>query len=269
MIETLKLPSLWQTIQHALGLDQAIFTAVQQAPEGLWLAGMIVCLAGLSEAVGQSIVLLINRVRFKRFVLALLIATISHFVGYLLWTTTVWLVGGYLFERTQPWLAIASVVGLAYAPQLLAFFTLTPFIGNPFSILLSLWSLLAIVVALRAGLGLETWQAIVTSGLGWLLIQTWKRTVGRPVYALGRWLQRRAAGVPLEFTSHDVSRLRRRPYWLENLESWKSQRPLIDRHQLVARLSQSGLLLVEQILPETKGASSQGSLKIRLPKREP
>ena len=103
MIETLKLPSLWQTIQHALGLDQAIFTAVQQAPEGLWLAGMIVCLAGLSEAVGQSIVLLINRVRFKRFVLALLIATISHFVGYLLWTTTVWLVGGYLFERTQPW----------------------------------------------------------------------------------------------------------------------------------------------------------------------
>ena len=124
-------------------------------------------------------------------------------------------------------------------------------------------------MAYPSGLGLQTWQVVVTSGLGWLLMQTWKRTVGRNVYALGRWLQRRAAGVPLEFTSHDVSRLRRRPYWLENLESWKSQRPLIDRHQLVARLSQSGLLLVEQILPESKGPSSQGSLKIRLPKREP
>src|SRR5207302_271774 len=132
-----------------------------------------------------------------------------------------WLVGDYLFGRRAAFPAIASAVGLAYAPQLLAFFVLTPFIGNAFSWLLSLWSLLAMIIAVRVGLGLEPWQAIVTSGLGWLLIQVWKRTLGSPVYALGRWLHRRAAGVPLEFTPRDLPRLRHQPKWLASWAQWK------------------------------------------------
>jgi len=251
MIETADLPSFWQTVQQALRLDATIFVTIQQTPEGLWWAGFIVCLAGLSEALGQSIVLLLNRVRFKRFVLALLIATISHLVGYLLWTVTVWLVGGYVFGRTGPFIAIASAVGLAYAPQLLAFFTLAPFLGNPFSLLLSLWSLLAITVAVRVGLELETGQALLTSGLGWVLIQTWKRTLGRPIYALGRWLQGRAAGVPLTYTPRDVSRLRRRPKWVTNWETWKNRR-LVHQREFYTRLSQSSIFLAEKILPDAQ-----------------
>lgn len=226
------LPSLGQTIQQALGLNEAIFAAIQQAPDGLWLALLVVCLAGLSESLGQSVVLFINRVRFKRFILALVISTVSHIIGYLLWTTSVWLVGAYLFGRSETFTAMASAVGLAYAPQLLAFFILTPFLGNTFSWLLSLWSLLAIMVAVRVGLGLETWQAIVASGLGWSLIQVWKRTLGRPIYGLGRWLQRRAAGVPLAYTAEDLPHLRRRPLWLKNWETWKERSGLTDTQVL-------------------------------------
>jgi hypothetical protein len=76
--------------------------------------------------------------------------------------------------------------------------------------------MLAIVVAVRVGLGLEMWQAAVASGLGWLLIQIWRRTLGRPIYALGRWLQRRAAGVPLQFTLRDIQKLRHQSRFLEN-----------------------------------------------------
>ena len=212
------LPSIWQTIHQALGLHEAIFVTIQQAPEGVGVALLVVCLASLSESLGQSVVLFINRVRFKRFILALLISTASHIIGYGLWTVTVWLVGDAIFGRREPFMALASAVGLAYAPQLFAFFGLTPLIGNAFAWLLSLWSLLAILVAVRVGLGLETWQALVISGLGWSLIQVWKRTLGRPIYALGRWLHRRAAGVPLEFTAHDLPRLRRHPQWLKNRE---------------------------------------------------
>jgi hypothetical protein len=121
---------------------------------------------------------------------------------------------------------VAAVVGLAYAPQLLAFFELTPFLGNPFGLLLSLWSMVAIVVAVRVGLGLETWQAVVASGLGWLLIQVWRRTLGRPIYALGQWLERRAAGVPMRYTRRDVPRLRRHPKLLANWEHWTTRRQL-------------------------------------------
>ena len=77
----------------------------------------------------------------------MLIAVVSYAAGYLLWTTSVWLVGTYAFDRSVAWWSIAVVVGLAYAPQVLAFFELVPFFGNPFGILLSLWSMVLVVFA--------------------------------------------------------------------------------------------------------------------------
>lgn len=221
MMDITMLPMLWQTIRQAMQLNEAVYAEVQRAPEGMMIALIVVILAGLSESLGQSIILFVNRVSPPRFVFALLITAANHVVGYFLWTVTVWLAVYYLFDRATPWMAVASVVGLAYAPQLLAFFELTPFFGNSFSILLSLWSLMAIVVAVRFGLVLETWQAILVSGAGWLAIQLWRRTIGRPIYGLGRWLQRRAAGVPLNYTMADLSGMRRQPRWLESFESWR------------------------------------------------
>jgi hypothetical protein len=220
-METFELPSFVETIRQALQLDPALFAAIQRSPRGIWPALFIVCLACLSESVGQSIGLFINQVRPRRFVLALVISTLSRISGYLLWTASVWLVATYLFDRSVSLISTASAVGLAYAPQLFAFFVLTPFLGNLFSILLSLWSMLAIIVAVRVGLGLEMGPAVLTSGLGWLLIQVWQRTLGRPVYALGRWLEKRAAGVPLEFTVSDLMQLRHHPQWLKNLPDWR------------------------------------------------
>jgi hypothetical protein len=223
MIHLLEMPSIVQTIQQAMRLNPAVFVEIQRIQGGLGIALLIVSLAGLSEALGQSVILFLNRLRPRRFVLALVITAASHMVGYLVWTVTVWLVGVYVFGQEVSLLAIACVVGLAYAPQTLAFFELTPFLGNPFSIILSLWSMVAVIVAVRVGLNLELWQALLASGLGWMLIQLWRRTIGRPIYGLGRWLQRRAAGVPLEHTLADVTVLRRQPAWLKNLDAWRAR----------------------------------------------
>jgi hypothetical protein len=224
VIVTSELPSLGETIRQALALQESIFVAIQRAPYGLWVALTVVGLAGLSEALGQSLVLFINHVRPQRFMLAVLFSVVSYILGYLLWVGSVWLVGTYAFGRDVSWVPIAAAVGLAYAPQLLAFFELTPFLGSPIGILLSLWSLLAILVALRVGLGLETWQAIIAGGLGWLLLQGWRRTLGMPIAALGRWLEQHAAGVPLRYKVADLPRLRRRPAWLQNVEQWRQRR---------------------------------------------
>lgn len=220
------MPSFAETVRQALVLDEDIYAAIQQWNGGIWMALAVVGLAGLSQSLGQSLVLFVNHVRPRRFVLAMILSAVNYTVGYLLWSSSVWLVGSYTFGRDVSWMAVATVVGLAYAPQLLAFFELTPFLGNPFGLLLSLWSMVAIVVAVRIGLDLETWQAVAASGLGWLLIQVWRRTLGRPIYALGRWLERRAAGVPLQYTHRDVPKLRRRPKWIENWQNWTKSRRL-------------------------------------------
>ena len=216
-----ELPGFLETLRLALRLNPSIYTALPGSTQGLTYAAAIVVLAGISESLGQSVVLFLNRVRFPRFFLALSITTLSHMAGYLLWTLTIWSVGNLLTDTYQPWSVVAVVVGLAYAPQILAFFELTPYLGNLIWGILSLWSMLAIVGALRFGWGMETWQALLVSGLGWGLIQAVRRTAGRPILHLQRRLQRRAAGVPLEVGAGDVARLRRHPVrtWYTQIES--------------------------------------------------
>ena len=224
LMATSSLPTLWEAIRQALALNESAFLAVQGSRQGLWLALTVVALAGLSQALGQSLVLFINHVRPRRFILAVLFAAVSYGLGYLLWAVSVYSAGVYVFGAHASWTAVAAAVGLSYAPQLLAFFELVPFLGGPIGVGLSLWSLLAILVSLRSGLGLELWEAAATAGLGWVLLQLWRRTLGVPIYALGRWFERTAAGVPLRYRPSDVPRLRRRPTWLQNLDEWRQRR---------------------------------------------
>lgn len=214
------LPPFGEMVRRALTLDPSIFGLAAQTPAALPVALSVVALAGLSEGVGQSIVLFINRVRPRRFVLALVLSAFSHTVGYMFWTATVWVLGMYLFGRTAPYNTLARAVGLAYAPHLLGFFVLTPYLGALFSLVIAVWSLLATVVAAQMALDITVWQAVACSGLGWLLVQIWRRTLGRPVLALERWAQRRAAGTPLRWTLRDVSRVRLPPdIW--SPKSWR------------------------------------------------
>lgn len=220
----MELPSLGETIRQVLILRESIFLAAKSSPHGIWVALSVVGIAGLSQALGQSLVLFINHVRPRRFILAVAVSVISYMAGYLLWTASVWLVGVYAFDRDVGWVVVATVVGLGYAPQVLAFFELTPFFGSPFGAFLSLWTLVAILIAVQVGLGLETWQAVVTGGLGWLLIQVWRYTLGRPIYALGGWMERVAAGVPIRYRREQVGELRRSPPWAASLDSLRGRR---------------------------------------------
>lgn len=217
------LPSFLRTIGMALRLQPEVFSAVQSDPAGIWVALAVVAAAGFSEATGQSVMLFLNHIRPARFGLALAIATASHFLGYLVWTLTIWLAGGALFGQDQPLLAVASAVGLSYAPQIFSFFVLTPYLGNLFGVILSLWSMAAVIIAVRVGLRLELWQAVVLAITGWALLQTMRRTVGLPVMRLQRRLASRAAGVTLELGAKDLRRVRRRRTrnWYRQLESWR------------------------------------------------
>ncbi|MCB0113285.1 MAG: YIP1 family protein [Caldilineaceae bacterium] len=202
------MPSFFETVRQALGLDPDVFSQITVASNGLLIALAVVALAGLSEALAQSLVLFINRISPQRFGLAIMLSTGSHMIGYLFWTATIWLVGFYVFGREVSYEAIGRAVGLAYAPQLLGFFVLTPYLGSLFALVIGVWSLLATVVAVQSGLSLSVWQAVACSGLGWLLVQTWRRTLGRPLHRFEQWLHRRTTGVTTQWTLSDMRRLR-------------------------------------------------------------
>lgn len=217
------LPGLGELLRRALTLDADAYRLMAQAGSGLGIAMLVVALSGLSEGMAQSIVLFINRITPRRFVLSLLLSASTHILGFLFWSGTIWLVGVHLFARSEEFGVVMRAVGLAYAPQLLGFFVLVPYLGSLFSLIISVWTLLATVVAVHAGLGLTLWQAAACSGVGWLLVQITQRTLGRPLLAFERWAESWAAGVPLRWTMDDLRRVRLPEEWRERLRGNRSE----------------------------------------------
>ncbi len=175
-----------ETVGGALALRQEAF-ALAEGGGALRLALTVVFLAGLSQAVGQSLVLFANRVSPRRFVASLILSAAVFTFTFLFWTASVWLIASRAFEHPRPFATAVAAVGLAYAPQLFAFFTLTPYLGSLFWVVLSTWTLVAIVVATGVTFDLSTPRAIAAAALGWVLLQALQRTLGRP---LARWNKR-------------------------------------------------------------------------------
>lgn len=186
--------TFWNLLDGALRLEAGAFQRAEALPTGLRTALLVVLLAGFSTALGQSAVLFINRIKLGRFAASLVVAAVIFAFSYLFWTTSTLLLARYVFHSDAPWRTVATAVGLGYAPRVFGFLVFTPFFGIPVFVLLSLWSLLAILTGVGSTLGLPEWQALLCSVLGWLGLQLLERTVGRPVVGVARWLRRRAAG---------------------------------------------------------------------------
>jgi hypothetical protein len=130
-----------------------------------------VILAAVSHALGSALILLINRTTLPIMVLLLLIDGLSVVGGYYFWTLTIWKIGQWLRRHSLTYGDLLIPIGFAYAPQVLNFLTLIPLLGRPIELLLSVWSLLAVIVAVRQGLDIRTAWATVICLVGWPLVQ--------------------------------------------------------------------------------------------------
>jgi hypothetical protein len=216
-----ELPGFGQTISMALRLDPDIYSTMQGSRDGLLISFAVVLLAALSEAFGQSLVLFLNRVRPFRYPLALGITGASNVIGYFLWSTVIWLTVWLIFGQQITFAATLIVVGLSYAPQLLGFIELTPYFGNFLGLMLTLWSTAAIVVAIWAGTGLKLWESALTGLATWSAIQLWRRSLGKPMYALGQWIERSVSGSALAYSVNDAVEGRlKREHFSQNWSLW-------------------------------------------------
>lgn len=189
----------------ALALDGAAFATLEAHAHGLRLALWVLAAAGLSSTLGQSVVLFANRVPPGRFAASLLLSTALFVVTTLLWATSLSLVAEHLFDRSRPLATAVRTVGLAHAPQLFGVVALLPYFGTGVSVLLSVWTFLAIGVGGTVTFDLPLPAALAGAMLGWLALQLLQRTVGRPLVALTRRLRGWTAGRPLR-PLHDVHR---------------------------------------------------------------
>lgn len=201
---TLSTGTFWQFIQSffvlvggALRLDPGAFAAVQTDHGASLLTLVILILGGISVALGQSVILLANKVTPWRFVISLFLNGVLFVVGVLIWAAIFEVVGRFVFGQDSSFSQLGRAIGLAYAPYLFGFFILLPYMGSFLDHFLDVWSFLAILLALAVTLHLDFWQALASALIGLIIIQALKYTIGRPAVALERWLRKVVAGTPL------------------------------------------------------------------------
>lgn len=187
----------WQLIRGAIALQPEAFQVVERLPRTDQVAIRVLLFAGLSQAIGQSIILFINRVKPIRFLFSILLAGVLFIFSYGFWVWSTWLVHEFLFQNSVSFTSVFRVLGLAAAPQVFGFLIALPYFGVPLQVLLTLWSLLAFVQGFNAIANTGLWGAFWCGVLGWVVLQFLQRTIGRPIAALGTWLANSTAGAPL------------------------------------------------------------------------
>jgi hypothetical protein len=163
--------NLGTTLWKALALDGDFYENARNTPKNQRIARAIVILAAVSHALGSAAILLINRATLPMLVLSLLIDALSVVAGYYFWTLTIWKIGQWLKRDSLTYRDLLIPIGFAYAPQVLNFLTLIPLLGRSIELLLALWSLLAVIVAVRQGLDINTRWAAAICLVGWPLVQ--------------------------------------------------------------------------------------------------
>lgn len=162
---------LWITLVSALSLDANFYENAPNDSITNRVAQTIVILAAISHALGSAVVFIISWTAIPVLPLALLIVAVSIIAGYYFWALTIQQVGRFFRRNAPSYRELLIPIGFAYAPQALNFLNLIPLLGRPIELVLSVWSLLAVIVAVRQGLDINTlWSSIICL-LGWPLIQ--------------------------------------------------------------------------------------------------
>jgi hypothetical protein len=174
------LDSLRLLVWGALRLDADAVRVLQTAPDPRLSGATVLLLAGLSFALSDAVVLVINRVPRGRFVATSVALAGLVFAGALLWVGTISLLAAVLFGRASSADGLL-LAGFAYVPLTLSVFTLIPYLGLGLEALLSAWTLLAMVVAAMAAFGMDFFPALGCTVPGWVLARLAPRLFGWPL----------------------------------------------------------------------------------------
>lgn len=239
----------WDFLGGVFSLNGETFQQIVSVPWGFWFALAVVLAAGLSLAVGQSIILFINQVKPVRFIFSLLLNAVLYVCGFLFLVLSTWLI------TLLPWSVEVSlgnlirVLGITYAPLLFGFLGAMPYLGIPLLTLLSVWHFLALVVGFAALTGVSLTHAVGYVAVGWGVLQILQRVIGQPIANLGRWVADKVAGVELSTDRQDVIEMVRSRI-LETsspLRSAPNPSPLPDAQQFIRTARQRVENLAEDI----------------------
>lgn len=164
---------------RAAKLDVTLYNEVEADTSLNREALMVVIFAALLGFVGSFVGALFSSViggalgaatSFGGLLLAAVFVSVWTVIGYYIWSYLTWFIGTRFFGGTAEPGELMRTIGYAYAPQWLNVLNFIPCVGALLSIVVSIWSLVAGIIAIREALDFDTGKAVITAIIGWLVI---------------------------------------------------------------------------------------------------
>lgn len=164
------LGDVYQLWTGSLRFQEASYTAAESS-DGLTLALIIFVLAAFSKGLSEAGVMMINRVTQTEFVRRLFGGAVLLGITAATWSGCMWLAlrGGMGFD--VEYRKMLLLVLLSYAPMIFAVFSIVPHAGLLWGLILRIWMLLITIAGLQQHFRVPLFQAVLASGVGWVLFQ--------------------------------------------------------------------------------------------------
>ncbi len=163
--------SLVNRMVRAAKLDVDLYEEVEADTTANGQAFLAVIIASLASGIGAGISGAIVKGGLW-FLWALLIGLVVAIVGWLAWSVLAYWLGTTIFRGPQTsatYGELLRTIGFSNSPRVLSFFAFIPFLGGIIAFGVSVWALVAGVIAVRQALDFSTWRAIGTCVVGWII----------------------------------------------------------------------------------------------------
>ncbi|MHA7871706.1 MAG: hypothetical protein ACX939_05085 [Hyphococcus sp.] len=156
--------------RRSSGFSADAFALAGTSPTAQAAAVIIAFLAGVSEMLGQSVILVVNRVALYRFIASLLFTGATYVLTALTWTACALAIAPLIrldALSIHDAGAVFAVVSLAFAPRLLGVFSIAPYIGVAIGNVLEAWAMTLAMFGLMTAFDLPLEAAVFCGGAGW------------------------------------------------------------------------------------------------------
>ena len=156
--------TLGQRMVGAMKADVPTFEEIERDPTALGQAVTVILIAGVAAMIGNI---------FRSGIGWGIASLIISLIGYAVWTVTVTLVGTKLMPEPQTkadFQETFRTIGFAASPGVFNVIAIIPFLGPLLAWLISIWSLVIMVIAVRTVLDYtSTGRAIVVCLIGFIV----------------------------------------------------------------------------------------------------
>lgn len=161
--------SLTERMRGAARLEAAVYEEVEADTTATGQAATVVALAAVAQAIGA----------IGEGTGGVVVSLVGGMVAWLVWSGLTYLIGDKLFGGTATWGELLRTIGFAQSPGVLYVFGVVPLVGWIVHVVVSVWVLVAGIIAIRQALDFGTGRAFFTAFVGWIVLG---------VLALGRFI---------------------------------------------------------------------------------